>query len=247
MSQTDEQFGPLPDGGAAEIGNAVLGDHILDVVPLVGDHSAGGQGRLDLGHALLGAAGEAQDALAVLGEVGAQGEAEAAAGAGVLHRADGLGADLTGQVDLHQGVDGNHVVLLGDVEGVDHLGAGLHDALGIVMQVLIQLMGAVGEHAHVELLVEDLVLAGDVAVADQLHQGGGELLGVQAQVVLGEQVAAHGVGNAADAHLDGVAVVDQVGHGLADLVLQLGGLDAADAVLGGVHLVQQSATRQSPR
>ena len=41
MSQADEQLGTLTDGGTAEIGNAVFGDDILDVVALMGDNGAG--------------------------------------------------------------------------------------------------------------------------------------------------------------------------------------------------------------
>ena len=94
MSQVDEHLSALTDGGTTEIGNAVLGNNVLDVVTLMGHNCAGSQGSLDLGQALLGTGLEAQNALAVLSEVGAQGEAEAAAGTGVLHRSDGLSANL---------------------------------------------------------------------------------------------------------------------------------------------------------
>ena len=80
MSQVDEHLSALTYGGTTEIGNAVLGNNILDVVTLMGNNSTGSQGSLDLGHALLGTGLEAKDALAVLCKVGAQSEAEAAAG-----------------------------------------------------------------------------------------------------------------------------------------------------------------------
>ena len=60
MSQVDEHLCALADGGTTEIGNAVLGNNILDVVTLMGHNCAGSQGSLDLGQTLLGAGLEAQ-------------------------------------------------------------------------------------------------------------------------------------------------------------------------------------------
>ena len=205
----------------------------------MGNNSTGSQGSLDLGHALLGTGLEAEDALAVLCKVGAQSEAEAAAGTGVLHRSNGLSANLTGQIDLNQGVDGNHVILTSNVMGIQNLGAGLHDALGVVVQILIQLMGAVGKYTNMHALIVGLTSTGDNAGINKVSHGGGELLGVQAQIVLVHQVLANGIGDTANAHLDGVAILDQRSDHFADLVLFGGGGNRSDAVLGGVDFIQQ--------
>ena len=58
----------------------------------------------------------------------------------------------------------------------------------------------------------------------QIHNGVGQHLRVQAQIVLVHQGHGCRVRDAADAKLDAVAVIDQTGHIPADRLIRLGGL-----------------------
>ena len=133
--------------------------------------------------------------------------------------AGGLGVHLAEEVQVHDVVDGDELVKLGDdahVVGVVHGGA--HD-VGVAVDVVIQLLGAGGEGEDLAAIVHGLVLAVDLAGLGDVHEGVHVHLGVHAQVLqvgLGDQ-GAHGVGHAADAQLQAGAVGDlgddQVGHG----------------------------------
>ena len=86
--------------------------------------------------------------------------------------------------------------------------------------------------------VDVLARAGDDAALYHLAHEVREHLGVDAEVVLVHEVARAGVRQRADAELDAVAVVDKLGHILADGVVQLarrGIGDGVDLVLGLVE------------
>ena len=67
---------------------------------------------LYLGLTLIGNGVHDLDTPVTLGVCRAIGEVKAATRARVLLGADGFGADLTGEVDLHDGVYGDHIVVL---------------------------------------------------------------------------------------------------------------------------------------
>ena len=64
--------------------------------------------------------------------------------------------------------------------------------------------------------VQVLIAVGDDAALDHVGHGSADLLGVDAQVVAVHQLEADGVGDAAEAQLDAVAVVDHLGGVLGD-------------------------------
>lgn len=70
--------------------------------------------------------------------------------------------------------------------------------------------------------VHRLVLVRDRAALEQVDEAVGEHLGVHAQVALLAQARHHGVGDAADAHLQAGAVLHQAGDEFADARLDLG-------------------------
>ncbi len=238
MGDLNQLQGPLPDGTAPQIGNAILGDDDIRHVPGDGDHRAGRENGLDLGDAAaLGGGGHGNDAPPALGVLGAEGKIKGAAGAGELGRADGFGADLAGQVDLNGGVDGHKVVDLGDHSGVVGVGSLAEKHVGGGGHNIVELLVAHDEGADVLALVDVLVLAGDDARLDQVANDGGKQLGVEAQLLLLKEGVAHGVRHTAQAQLDAVPVVDEVRNVTADDFVRLGG--GAAHIVGGdgiIHL-----------
>ena len=227
MGDGDELPGPAGQGLAPQMGHAVFGDDVVHVVLAGGDHRAGGQDGLDLADgAVLGGGGEGDEALAALGLAGAADVVHLAAGAGHVPGAHALRADLAPQVHLQGGVDGDHVVVAADDVGVVHIVHRQDGDAGVVVDIIIDPLGAEGEGGDALAPVDLLFAVVDRAALDQLHHGVGEHLGVDAQVVLILQGRAHRVGDGADAQLDAGAVLDPLGDqaadGQADLVL-LGG------------------------
>ena len=198
----------------------------------VGDDGAAGQGGDDaapeLAVLLLHGGGQADEALAPLGQVGPQDEVQLAAGAGDVLEPGALRVHLTEQVHVHRVVDGDEVVQLGDdmdVVGVVHRGS--HD-VGVVIHVVVELLRARTEGEHLPALVQVLVLSGDLARPGDVHEGVHIHLGVDPQVPqvgLGDH-GADGVGHTADAQLEAGPVGDlgyhQAGHG----PVHVGGLPA---------------------
>src|SRR5699024_6733128 len=125
----DEGLRPLPGGQTLQVDHAVLGDDVVDTGPGVGADGAVGEGGDDAalhGAVLAGdGGGQADEALAALGQIGAHDEVQLAAGAGDVLEAGGLGVHLAEQVQVHRVVDGDEVVDLADdphVVGVVHRG-----------------------------------------------------------------------------------------------------------------------------
>ena len=65
--------------------------------------------------------------------------------AGILAGADGLGTNLAGEVNFHNGVDGNHVVVLTDYHGIGDIRSRTDDAVGILVEHIEQVVGAAGK------------------------------------------------------------------------------------------------------
>ena len=158
VGDVDELLGPLPGGQALQVDHAVLGDDVVDAGPGVGGDGAGGQGGDDAaldGAVLAGdGGGHADEALAALGQVSAQGEVQLAAGAGDVFDAGGLGVDLSEQVHIDGVIDGNKVIDLADnvdVIGVIHRSG--HD-IRIPVDIVVELLGTGSESKDLAATVQ---------------------------------------------------------------------------------------------
>jgi len=70
--------------------------------------------------------GHGDDRLSTVGAACTAHEIHLSAGAAELEMADHLGIDLSAQIDLQGGVDGDHVVMLADDAGIIHVVNGMH-------------------------------------------------------------------------------------------------------------------------
>ena len=151
---------------------------------------------------------EGQDALSALGPLGAYHPLQLSAGAGVLPGADTLGIHLAGEVDLHGVVDGDHMVVPGDVPGIVHPVDLLLAEGGILMGEGPQLRPA--HHVGVYAPPRAGLFAAVVhhAPAHQLHDAGAQDLCVDAQIPLSRmgQTLAHSIGQPSQPQLDAGAV-----------------------------------------
>jgi hypothetical protein len=166
-----------------------------------------------------GAARDGEDGLAALGQRGTAQEVHLPADARDHARPDGVGAHLTGQVDLDGGVDGAHLRVARDHGGVVHVGDVELQHVGVVVDEVEQPARAGDEAADDATAVDLLLRVVDGARQDQVERAVGPHLGVDAQVTVAMQRAAHRVGDRADAHLQGGAVVDEAGDVASDGVL----------------------------
>ena len=94
--------------------------------------------------------------------------------------------------------------------------------LRVVVDEVEQPPRAVDEGCHRAVRVHVLVAIGDHAVDLQVDQAIREHLGVHAEVELVAEAPQHGVGNAADAHLQRRAILDQRRDLLTDGCLDRG-------------------------
>lgn len=69
---------------------------------------------------------------------GADGKISGAPGTGILDMPHGLRADLTGQIDLEAGVNGDHPVVLANHAGVVDIAAGHQRDFRIVVKIFIK-------------------------------------------------------------------------------------------------------------
>jgi hypothetical protein len=107
----------------------------------------------------------------------------------------------------------------------------------VVVDKVVQLLSSNEETANDLALVDCLVVVGDAALGDEVDDAVGEHLRVDAQILVVVQLRQHRVRDAADAHLQGGAVLDQVlGNQLADLGLDVRGRLAGVVGQGHVHL-----------
>ena len=159
-----------------------------------------------------------------------------AAGTGELDVAQSLSSHLAGQVDLQSSVDGDHVVLLCDDHGVVGVTATTHHDAGVVVDIVVGEVVSDDEGTDGPALVQVLVAVGDNAVLDHVSHGSTDLLGVDAQVMTVHQLKADGVGDAAEAQLDAVAVVDHLSSILSDGLLSLADGRILQLVQGQVGL-----------
>ena len=162
------------------------------------------------------------DRLAAFGARRAAQEIHLPADAAVELVADGVGADLPGEIDLQRGIDGDHVVVAGDASGIVDIGGGVKFEDGIVVDKVKQLPGAESE-AHDDLArLEVLALAGDDTGFNQRDDAVGNQFAVYAEIFAVHQERQHRVGNAADAGLKHRAVFNQAGDVARDGHMQVG-------------------------
>ena len=214
----DQRQRPFLHALAVQVGDAVLGDDVVHVAAR-GDHAgAGREARHDArDRAVLGRRGQGDDRLAARRAGRAAVEVDLPADAGVESRAERVGADLAGEVDLQRGVDRHHLVLLADDERVVDVLGRVEGEQRVVVDVVVEPLGAHAEAGDDLAAVERLAAAGDHARLDQVDDAVGDHLGVDAQVLLVLEELQHRLRDAADAELDGRAVLDQRGDVLADL------------------------------
>ena len=106
------------------------------------------------------------------------------ADAGEEFRADGVGADLAGQVNFQRGVDGHHFVLLADDGRVVDVFGRMKREQRIVVHVIVNLLRAEAEAGDDFAVVNRLAFAGDGAALDEFDEIVGDHFGVDAEVFL---------------------------------------------------------------
>ena len=123
MGNGDKLFGSLPKGLAEEPGDAVLGDDVVGEPPGNGYAGPGLMlGNNARNYACHGRRAEAGDGLASLGGYRSHVKLRLSPGTGYVAPAeDGLGVDLSREIDGEGAVDAYHVVVLGYIGDVDHI------------------------------------------------------------------------------------------------------------------------------
>ena len=173
--------------------------------------------------AVCGKGGRAADeALAAVGQIGAEYEVQLTACAADVLGACGLCVNLTGQVEVNRVVDGNKVVNLGNNACIVGVANRCAHQSRIVIHVVIHLLGAGAESEYLTALVDVFLGTGQLAGSSHIHKAVYIHLGVHAQILqirLCNQ-RTYGVRHAANAQLQASAVrnffYNQLGYGLVD-------------------------------
>ena len=217
MSNGDEILNALAHGSLAEFGNAVLCHHQVRQVPRNGDNGPRVQRGDDAGEsALFGGGALGEDGPAAFGMVGAPGEVCGSPGAGVLLGADGLGTDLAGQIDLEGGIDGHHVVILGDDVRIVGVAAAAEAEAGMVVHEVVEEGISREEGPDSNAFVDGFIPVGYGATIDKMGHRSPDLFRVDTQIMLVHKVETDGIGDAAEAKLDTVAVLHELGDVACD-------------------------------
>ena len=166
-----------------------------------------------------------------------------------MARPHGVGPHLPSQVDFDGTVDGRHLGVAADDGRVIHIGHVQHGDKWVVVHKIVKSTRSHNEGADDLAGVHALVFAGNDTPLHQVDHAIREHLGVDAQIlVIGEGVE-HGVGDAADAHLQTRAILDELGAVLADAFFGVGHLGRLHFVDGGVvhcHCVVDVADVDQP-
>ena len=202
MSDGDERFGSLPQALPVEIGDAVLGHHVVNVGPAGYDSRACVEHGRDARNCSVFRGGlEGDDRLAAFRAGCAANEIDLPAEAAVGPRADGVGAHLAGEIHLNGGVDGHHAVVARDGERIVRVAGGPHLEDRVVVHELEQAARA-ERKADENLAAMDLfAVAGEDARLDQVDDAVRAHLAVHAEVFMVAEAAEHGVGHTADSGL----------------------------------------------
>ena len=213
MRDADQRLGAFGDGLPLQIDHPVLGDDEHDVRAGCGHDVALSQVQHDPAAALAALVvgrGEADERFAAFRGVGAAHELQLPAGAAEMAVTVGFGGRLSLQVDLRRVVDRDHVVVLHDDVGwirvVD--GAAVHVAIAV--QCRVEIARAERERVDDLARVQRFSGARDASGLVQVGHAVGHHLRMHAKIAhpAFEQERTDGIGHAADADLQAVAVVD---------------------------------------
>ena len=211
----DDDAGALAGGQAADVSQTLLGDDDVEVVLGLVDVGAEGDDAGDTGGVGLGGPGGGGVHDAVLGvaeEVG--GAAEAVEHARAQH-AGGVGVGV--HVNLDGGIHADAAQAADDLGGVGDGLAAEEQLAGVALPVVVEALEAVGGEADGGGGGEVEVAAVEEVEEGVLQDFGPDLEVVEVGAALGE-TADDGVGDVADAGLDGEEVLGQAA--LVDLVLE---------------------------
>ena len=138
MCDGDKLLCSLTEASAAQVGDAVLGDNVVNIVLTCGADCARSEDGLDLAYrAALCGGGEGDEALAALGLACASDIVDLAARAGHMLGTDRLCADLAEEVDLESRIDGDHIVILADDGRVVYIVNRQHLDAGVIVYVIV--------------------------------------------------------------------------------------------------------------
>ena len=236
MGDFDHGLGALAEVLAVKVGRAVFGDDPMDMGAGRDDAGPFFQHADDARFAVLGDRREGDDRFPADGVGRAADVVHLSADAGVDAAADGVGADLAGDVHFDRAVDGGDFGVLADDGGVVDVADIEHRDERIVVDEVVESLGADHESGDDLAGVDLLLAAGDDALFDEVDEAVGEHFGVDAEFAVAAQRGKDGVRNRADAHLEGGAVFDQVGADFADLGLDFAGGRNGDGRDGDVVL-----------
>ncbi len=138
ISNSDEFHGPLPDIFPMQIGDAVFRDHIVDVSPDQGCPRPLPEERYYPGNSAVVRRGwDGQDCPAVAGQHCPAHEVRLTADSAVEGPAQRLRRSLTGQINFQAGIDGRHVFVLGNNQGIVRIVDGFELNKGIIIDIFI--------------------------------------------------------------------------------------------------------------
>ena len=148
MGDGDEGTGAFGEAFAAEGGDAVFSDDVLDKVAGGDDAGAFSEDRVDLRAAFFRHGRDGDEGLAAFREGASVHEVVLAADAGDDAGADRIGAYLTGEVDLDCGVDGHYRRVLRDAERVIGPCDVLQEEVLTIVHIVIEAAGTEGQGGH---------------------------------------------------------------------------------------------------
>lgn len=141
----DEQFGTLGEVFAAEVHCTVLGDDVVGLEAGSNNACTGGEYRLDFVESLVGGGCHSQEGEATFGTGGSVDEVVLAPHTGEDAFADGVGANLSGEVYFEAGVNRYYLWILRDDERVVGPCYIAENHIAVVVHQVVEATGAQGE------------------------------------------------------------------------------------------------------
>ena len=139
------------------------------------------------------------------------------ADAAVERTADRVRGGLAGQIDFQRAVDGDHVVLLGDFERVVRIIDRPKENGGVVVRGIRRFLSSPCEKAATVIPGFSFFLRiVDDSGLDQVHEAIAEQFGMHPQMLFVEQVGHDRIRQPPVTDLDGIAVLNEAGHVVAD-------------------------------
>ena len=127
---------------------------------------------------------------------------------------------MSQQVNLKDGIDGRHPVILRNDPGVHHVGARVIFKTFVTIHKIKSLSAAVRERKNMLACVYILMPPGNHTFFNEIHHSGAEKLRVDAQVLVTFQAGRERVGQGADAELNHRSVRNIFGNDLSDHRIQ---------------------------